>query len=97
MRHQASVEKAHWRRERRDYYAIPFPDEPIVSDWKGIKSISMVYRHREGGVNEHDQNTFFISSLPAKVKSVSRHLRDRWTIEHGGHYVRDVTVAEDAR
>ena len=96
MRHHATVEKSHGREERRDYYTIPVPDEPIFADWQDIKSIGMVYRHREGGVKEHDENTFFISSLPAKVKRMSHHLRDHWKIENSEHYVLDVTFAEDA-
>lgn len=96
LRHHATVEKSHGRQERRDYYTIAVPDEPIFADWKGIKTIGMVYRHREGGVEEHDENTFFISSLPPKVKRLSRLLRDHWKIENSQHYVLDVTFAEDA-
>lgn len=96
LRHQATVEKSHGREERRDYYSIAVPDEPIFANWKGIKSIGMVYRHREAGAKEHDENTFFISSLPPKVKRISRHLRDHWKIENCQHYVLDVTFSEDA-
>ena len=39
---------------------------------------------------------FFISSLPAKVKTLSRYLRDHWKIENSQHYVLDVTFSEDA-
>lgn len=56
----------------------------------------MVYRHREGGVEEHDENTFFISSLPPQVKRLSRLIREHWKIENSQHYVLDVTFAEDA-
>ncbi|TWT81308.1 hypothetical protein CA13_27600 [Planctomycetes bacterium CA13] len=61
-----------------------------------LKSIGMVYRHREGGVSEHDENTFFFSSLPPKVKRLSRLLRDHWKIENSQHYMLDVTFSEDA-
>ena len=96
LRHQATLEKSHGREERRDYYTIAVPDEPIFSDWKGVKTIGMVYRHREGGVKEHDENTFFISSLPPKVKRIGRLLQGHWSIENSQHYVLDVTFAEDA-
>lgn len=96
LRHHVTVERSHGRDERRDYYTIAVPDEPIFADWKGIKTIGMVYRHREGGVKEHDENTFFISSLEPKVKRISRHLRDHWKIENSQHYVLDVTFSEDA-
>lgn len=96
LRHHATVEQSHGRQERRDYYTIAVPDEPIFAAWKDIKTIGMVYRHREGGVEEHDENTFFISSLPPKVRRLSRLLRDHWKIENSQHYVLDVTFAEDA-
>jgi predicted transposase YbfD/YdcC len=96
LRHHATVEKSHGREERRDYYTIAVPDEPLFADWDGIKSIGMVYRHREGGVAEHDENTFIISSLPPKVKRLSRLVRDHWKIENSEHYVLDVTFTEDA-
>jgi predicted transposase YbfD/YdcC len=96
LRHHATVEKSHGRRERRDYYTIAVPDEALFADWAGIESIGMVYRHREGGVKEHDEVTFFISSLPPKVKRLSRVLRDHWKIENSEHYVLDVTFSEDA-
>ena len=56
----------------------------------------MIYRHREGNVAEHDETTFFISSLPPKVKRLSKFIRDHWKIENSEHYVLDVTFAEDA-
>lgn len=99
--HQATVEKSHGREERRHYYTIAVPNEEIFAEWKGIKSIGMVYRHREaatkeGDVKEHDETTFFISSLPPKVKRLSRLLRGHWKIENSQHYVLDVTFSEDA-
>jgi predicted transposase YbfD/YdcC len=96
LRRHVTVEKSHGREERRVYYAIEVPDEPLFADWDGIQSIGMIYRHREGGVSEHDENMFFISSLPPKVKRLSRHIRDHWKIENSEHYVLDVTFAEDA-
>lgn len=96
LRRHVTVEKSHGRQERREYYAIEVPDEPLFDDWAGIASIGMVYRHREGGVAEHDENSFFISSLPPKVKRLSRLVRDHWKIENSEHYVLDVTFAEDA-
>ncbi|WP_146532721.1 ISAs1 family transposase [Rubripirellula reticaptiva] len=58
----------------------------------------MIYRHREGegNVAEHDESMFFISSLPTKVKRLSKFIRDHWQIEDSEHYVLDVTFAEDA-
>ncbi len=70
--------------------------DEIFADWAGAKSIGMIYRLREGNVTEHDETMFFISSLPPKVKRLSKFIRDHWTIENCEHYVLDVTFAEDA-
>ncbi|TWU57908.1 hypothetical protein Poly59_08170 [Rubripirellula reticaptiva] len=64
----------------------------------GSQNDGMIYRHREGegNVAEHDESMFFISSLPTKVKRLSKFIRDHWQIEDSEHYVLDVTFAEDA-
>lgn len=96
LRHHATVETSHGRRERRHYYTIAVPDERLFAEWKGIRSIGMIYRHCERGVAEHNETSFFISSLPPKVKRLSRFVRGHWAIENSQHYVLDVTFAEDA-
>ncbi|MCD0458137.1 ISAs1 family transposase [Roseiconus lacunae] len=101
LRKQTTVENSHGREERRVYYCIDVPDDDEFKGWEGIRTIGMVYRHREqrsrtGKVVEHDETSFFISSLPAKVKTLSTYLRDHWKIENSQHYVLDVTFSEDA-
>lgn len=96
LRRHVSVEKSHGRMEHREYYAIAVPDDPIFSDWAGVKSIGMIYRHRQVGVKEQDETIFFISSLPPTIRRLSRFIRDHWKIENGEHYILDVTFSEDA-
>ncbi|PNY36343.1 ISAs1 family transposase [Rhodopirellula baltica] len=101
LRKQTTVEKSHGREERRVYYCIDVPDAVEFRRWEGLQTIGLVYRHREqrsrnGEIVEHDETSFFISSLPAKVKALSRYLRDHWKIENSQHYVLDVTFSEDA-
>lgn len=101
LRKHTTVERSHGREERRVYYCIEVPDDPVFEDWKGIASIGMVYRHREqrtraGELDEHDETSFVISSMVPKVKQLSRHLRGHWKIENSQHYVLDVTFSEDA-
>lgn len=95
LRQHVTTERSHGRYEHRIYYAIRCPDESLFKRWKGIRSIGMVYRHRETGESEQDEVAFFISSLPAKVKHLSRLLRDHWKIENSQHHVLDVTFSED--
>ncbi|TWU47143.1 ISAs1 family transposase [Rubripirellula reticaptiva] len=96
LRRHVTVEKSHGREERREYFCIAIDDDEIFDDWAGAKTIGMIYRHREGNVAEHDETMFFISSLPPKVKRLSKFIRDHWKIENSEHYVLDVTFAEDA-
>lgn len=96
LRHHATVETSHGRQERRHYYTIAAPDERLFAEWKGVRSIGMVYRHREQGVIEHDETSFFISSLPPKVRQLSRFVRGHWAIENSQHDMLDVTFTEDA-
>jgi predicted transposase YbfD/YdcC len=96
LRQHVTVEKSHGREERRVYYATKVPEGEIFRRWSGIRSVGMIYRHREDKLNEHDETMFFISSLPPKVKRLSRLIRDHWKIENSQHYVLDVTFSEDA-
>ena len=96
LKRHVTVEKSHGRKERREYYTIAIPDDERFANWAGAKSIGMIYRHREGNIKEHDETMYFISSLPPKVKQLSRLIRDHWKIENSEHYVLDVTFTEDA-
>jgi predicted transposase YbfD/YdcC len=88
-------EKSHGREERREYFCIAIDDDETFADWPGAKTVGTIYRHREDNVTEHDETMFFISSLPPKVKRLSKFIRDHWKIEKSEHYVLDVTFAED--
>lgn len=101
LRTKTTVEKSHGRKERRVCYCIKVPDDKCFAGWDGIQSIGMIYRHREhrtrmGEMIENDETSFFISSLPAKVKTLNSFLREHWGIENSQHYVLDVTFSEDA-
>lgn len=96
LRKHVTVERSHGREERRVYYAIAVPDAETFSRWAGIRSVGMIYRHRESKHDEHDETMFFISSLPPRVQRLSRLIRDHWSIENSQHYVLDVSFSEDA-
>ena len=97
LRKHTTVEKSHGRTERREYYCIDVPrDDELRERWPGLGSIGMIHRQQQEGEMVHDQTVFFISSHPAKVKMLSRHLRNHWSIENSEHWVLDVTFAEDA-
>ena len=72
--------------------------------WANIKTIGMVYRHREEDpksclnqpVCESDNVTYFISSLPPKAKTIAKYVRGHWSVENQLHWTLDVTFTEDA-
>jgi predicted transposase YbfD/YdcC len=81
----------------------PVPQEILEMDkWKGIRSIGMVYRHREPvnpanprAIKETDTVTYFISSLPPVASRISKHIGRHWTVENTLHWTLDVTFTED--
>jgi len=97
LRQCQTNEKNRNRRETREVAVLPAPkDSPIFARWAGIKSIGSIYRTREINGKLEESQTFFISSLPCKVRAISRHLRSHWSIENSQHHVLDVTFTEDA-
>lgn len=64
--------------------------------WKDIKTVGMVYRHREVDGAASDEVSYFISSLPPKVRLHSKHIRSHWSVENTLHWSLDVTFTEDS-
>lgn len=97
LRRQISMETNHGRQERREYYALPAsPTLPGFADWVGLATIVMVARHTLVNGREVSQVSYFLSSLPAKVKNLAKLIRQHWSIENQLHWVLDVTFTEDA-
>ena len=84
----------HGRSELREYIVAPAP-KGLDALWCDIRSVGMVYRHREAKGQESDEASYFISSLPPKVRALSQHVRGHWGIENGLHWTLDVTFSED--
>ena len=45
---------------------------------------------------ETGEVSYFLSSLPSKVKTLAKRIRQHWSIESQLHWVLDVTFTEDA-
>ena len=96
MKRHVTVEKNHGRKERREYYALPAPKRlPGLDLWKNLRTLVMVVRITEVDGVEKGQVSYFLSSRPAKIKSLARLIRQHWKIE-SMHWVLDVTFTEDA-
>lgn len=97
MRRQITVETNRGREERRQYFVMPAPDSlPGFADWKNLATIVMVVRTVVINGRETGEVSYFLSSLPAKVKNLAKLIRQHWSIENQLHWVLDVTFTEDA-
>lgn len=85
------------RRERREYTALPAsPSLPGFADWQGLATLVMVLRITQVDGQEKGELSYFLSSLPPKVKTLAKVIRQHWSIESQLHWVLDVTFSEDA-
>jgi predicted transposase YbfD/YdcC len=67
--------------------------------WSGVKQGFELTRERTVGGKKAVEVVYGITSLAATEATAERLLgfvRDHWQIENGLHYVRDVTLGEDA-
>ena len=96
LRRHRTVERNRGRDEERIYYAAPAPPELANHAlWKDVRSVVMVYRETMRQGKPSSETSFFISSLPPKVKQIARYVRGHWGIENTLHWTLDVTFAED--
>jgi len=93
------VELGHGRIERRALWALPVYDDFL--DWPGARLMLRLERtvtHKPTGVLSHEL-TYALCSLDLAnltAEDLLRLWRQHWHIENRVHYVRDVTLGEDA-
>ena len=96
VKQHRTVERNRGRDEERIVYAAPPPAElQDHPEWIDVHSVVMVYRatRRSGKLTE--ETSYYLSSLPPKVKRLARYIRGHWGIENTLHWTLDVTFAED--
>jgi predicted transposase YbfD/YdcC len=97
LRRHVTTETNRGRRERREYFTLPASGTlPGFADWAKLATIVMVIRTTLSGERETSEVSYFLSSLPAKVKQLAKLIRQHWSIESQLHWVLDVTFTEDA-
>lgn len=91
------MEKGHGRIEKRTLETTP--TLTAGQKWKGLKQGFRITRERTVGGKKSVEVVYGITSLSmrrANAATLLAILRDHWRIENGLHYVRDVTLGEDA-
>jgi predicted transposase YbfD/YdcC len=93
----ATVDKGHGRREHRTLAATTGLNEYL--DWPGVAQVGQVESEVvKNGKTSHEVR-YFITSVARTVAGADQLLewtRGHWSIENRSHYVRDVTLGEDA-
>jgi predicted transposase YbfD/YdcC len=96
LRQCTTKEKNRDRRETRTCMVAPAP-AALKRIWPGLLTIGLMHRVRElPDGTESAEISYFISSLPPKVRPHARHLRNHWRVENTLHHTLDVTFTEDA-
>ena len=92
-----TVEKGHGRRERRTLTATTALNGYL--DWPGVGQVGRVESVVERDGKRTTEARYFITSVPRETAGAAgllRWSRGHWTIENRSHYVRDVSLGEDA-
>jgi predicted transposase YbfD/YdcC len=96
VRRYQTEEKGHGRKERREYYLCPVPDDlPDRERWKGMKAIGMAINITFRGGKETGEVRHYILSRYLSGRRFAEAVRDHWSIENRLHWQLDVTFQED--
>ena len=96
VKQHRTVERNRGRDEERLVYAAPPPPElQGHAEWLDVRSIVMVYRATTRNGKLTEETSYYLSSLPPKVKKIARYIRGHWGIENTLHWTLDVIFAED--
>jgi len=87
--------KGHGRHETRTHYTTRASHLPMLSKWKGLKTIGVVISEREEKGKKSIEHRYYISSLENNAEQFAKAVRAHWGIENSLHYVLDVTFRED--
>jgi predicted transposase YbfD/YdcC len=93
------IDKGHGRIEKRTIEVTSSLAGYLGSDWPGNRQVFRLTRERKTKKKVETEVVFGITSLAherAGAKKLLGLVRGHWGIENGLHYVRDVTLREDA-
>jgi len=93
-----TIDAGHGRIEQRTCQTIDnltFLDDK--EDWPGLKSIAKVISKRtdKRSGKTSNETRYYISSLPARPKTIGHAIRSHWAIENNLHWTLDMVFKED--
>lgn len=91
------VDKGHARRERRTLQATTALSDYL--DWPGVAQVGQIETEVVRNGKTTREVRYFITSVSrsrADAAQLLKWARGHWSIENRSHYVRDVTLGEDA-
>lgn len=95
-RRHATREKGHGRRDERDYYIAPVPEDfPLREQWPDLKALGMAIRETECQGESSCEVHYYILSRYVSGKRFAEAVRGHWRIENNLHWQLDVTFRED--
>ena len=73
------------------------------TDWSGlltriirVRRVTFLQRAKTGMWDRREETCFYVCSAPVSAKKAAQAIRSHWGIENRNHYVRDVSMLEDA-
>lgn len=92
-----TLDKGHGRHERRTLQATSALNDYL--DWPGVAQVGQIESTVKRDGKTSCETRCFITSVPrseAGAAQLMKWSRGHWSIENRSHYVRDVTLSEDA-
>lgn len=96
-------DNAHGRKETRKTSLFVVRGFDLGNDWNVLHAVIQVertvvhYSHKEKRTVISNETAYYVTTADdLSVKECARAIRAHWRIENSNHYVRDVTLGEDA-
>jgi predicted transposase YbfD/YdcC len=90
------------RIETRDTSVWPVAEDRLGAEWSPVRCLIEVRRHtelfntRQGTWQSRSETAYYVCTRPLSAHQAHQAVRGHWAIENTLHYVRDVTLREDA-
>jgi predicted transposase YbfD/YdcC len=95
-RTRTTREKGHGRKELRNYYVVPVPEDfPLREQWPTLQALGMAMNVTVRDGKETSEVRYYILSTFPNGRRFAEAVRGHWGIENNLHWQLDVTFAED--